>query len=72
MLQVARMRQHGANVQVQMLNERQSTLTRLTLRVCDTSEYDPDVPLIFDLQPLAQASAVIRTLCNLEPASPKR
>lgn len=43
-------------MQVRMLSERQSTLTSLTLRVCDISEHDPDVPLIFDLQPLAQAS----------------
>ena len=39
-----------------MLSERHDTLTRLTLRVCDISEHDPDYPLIFDLRPLAQAS----------------
>ena len=46
----------AGDVQVRMLGERQSTLTSLTLRVCDFSEHDPDVPLIFDLRPLAQAS----------------
>ncbi|CAL5228321.1 g11430 [Coccomyxa viridis] len=39
---------------VRMLSERSSTLTRLTLQVCDISEFDSDVPLIFDLRPLAQ------------------
>ena len=47
-----------SNVQVRMLSERHSTLTRLTLQVCDISEFDADVPLIFDLRPLAQASRV--------------
>ena len=39
-----------------MLGERGSTLTSLTLRLCDISEHDPDVPLILDLSPLAQVS----------------
>jgi len=44
-----------------MLGERQGTLTSLTLRVCDISRHDADVPLVFDLQPLAQAS--LHQLC---------
>ncbi|BDA46747.1 hypothetical protein COCOBI_09-2000 [Coccomyxa sp. Obi] len=41
---------------VRMLAERRSSLRRLTLRACDLTEHDPDVPLIFDLRPLAQAN----------------
>ena len=43
-------------LQVRMLGDRGSTLTSLTLRLCDISEHDPDVPLIFDLSPLGQVS----------------
>lgn len=40
-----------------MLGARRSSLRRLTLRACDLTEHDPDVPLIFDLRPLAQVTA---------------
>ncbi|CAL8471360.1 g10902 [Coccomyxa elongata] len=39
---------------VRMLAERGSSLRRLTLRACVLTEHDPDVPLIFDLRPLAR------------------
>ena len=45
-----------------MLSERHSTLTRLTLQACEISELDSDVPLIFDLRPLAQASQIAKHL----------
>ena len=48
----------STDVQVRMLSERRNTLIRLTLGVCNISEHDPDVPLILDLRPLAQASPV--------------
>ncbi len=46
----------GACTQVRMLDERRGSLRRLTLRACDLTEHDPDVPLIFDLRPLAQVA----------------
>ena len=50
-----------------MLGERRDTLTSLTLRVCDISRHDADVPLVFDLQPLAQASiAIINCALNID------
>lgn len=45
-------------VQVRMLAERSSSLRRLTLRACDLTEHDPDVPLIFDLRPLAEVPPI--------------
>lgn len=45
-----------------MLGERRGSLRRLTLRACDLTEHDPDVPLIFDLRPLAQ---VTTALCSM-------
>lgn len=46
----------GECAQVRMLDERRGSLRRLTLRACDLTEHDPDVPLIFDLRSLAQVS----------------
>ncbi len=44
--------------QVRMLAERGSSLRRLTLRACVLTEHDPDVPLVFDLRPLARVRAI--------------
>ena len=60
-------------LQVRMLGERQGTLTSLMLRVCDISRHDADVPLVFDLQPLAQASlAIINCALNIDQKTEHR
>ena len=35
------------------LQQRAGSLEALTLRACDLMDHDPDMPLIFDLRPLA-------------------
>jgi hypothetical protein len=51
--------------QVAALGRRRGTLRRLALRA--SGAYDPDVPLRFDLRPLAQARPFHETPC---PACP--
>ena len=43
--------------QVGALQQRAGSLEALTLRACDLMDHDPDMPLIFDLRPLALVRA---------------
>jgi hypothetical protein len=44
-----------------MLQARGGSLRALALRACDLMDHDPDMPLIFDLTPLAQVCSPART-----------
>ena len=45
---------HASCWQVAMLQARRGSLRSLALRACELMDHDPDMPLIFDLGPLAQ------------------
>ena len=47
----------AAVCQAGALQQRAGSLEALTLRACDLMDHDPDMPLIFDLRPLALVRA---------------